>query len=204
MGQGGNIHIYADLGNTTIGNNNTLNATGGNITITSSGPLATGSGNAFNAFNETDGGGSVTIGSSGSSVTIGNTNTVNAVGGNIVVYADGTKGKGTITTGSSDDFSAFGKNLAGMTVAGAGKLTFTGNNNVTLGPNNNFYAENSLSIISINGDVSTGEGDTFHTCNGDIICTAQLGNCNFGDDNTCNAVNGEIDVTCITSKRPVT
>ena len=194
MGQGGNVHVYANLGNTTIGNSNTFNATGGDLTITSSGPLMTGSGNAFNSFNETSGGGNVTIGSSGNGVTIGDTNAVNAVGGNVsdVRTALGT---GTITTGNMDDFSAFAKNPGGTVVAGAGNLTFTGNNNITLGPNNNFYADDALSITSAHGTVSSGSGDTFQTCTGNIkICDPH--NCVIiGADNTYNAKGGDIVIT---------
>ena len=195
MGQGGNVHIYANLGSTTVGNNNTFNATGGNLTITSSGPLTTGSGNAFNSFNETSGGGNVTIGSSGNGVTIGDKNVVNAVGGNISVYADGTLGTGTITTGNMDDFSAFAKNLGGTLVAGAGNLSFAGNNNVTLGPNNNFYADYTLSITSTYGTVSTGSGDTFQTCSGDITLCDPINSVIIGADNTYNANGGDIVVT---------
>ncbi len=188
-GQGGNIHVYADLGNTTIGTNNTFNATGGNLTVTSSGPLATGSGNSFNSFNEASGGGNVTIASSGSTVTIGDSNAVNAVGGNVDV-----NGNGGVNTGNLDSFSAFAANPAGTVVPGAGNLTLAGVGNVALGTNSNFYADNTLLVNSTGGNVSTGSGNNFHTCAGNISVFA-LGSATISDTNTFNAKGGDNVVT---------
>ena len=101
MGQGGNINVSALLGSVTLGNTNTFNATGGNLTVTSLGLLKTGSGDTFNSFNQTSGGGNVTFVSLINNVAFGNTNAVNAVGGNFDVTGLG------VSFGTGGTYSAW-------------------------------------------------------------------------------------------------
>ncbi len=201
---GGSVTLVSPHGGVSLGNDNAINAVGGNVQISAGGNLTTGSSSTVNAFaNQVNGGsvgGDISLASTAGDISLSADNSFNAAGGDLKLTAK----SGGISTGSAVELNAFNSISGNISTGGAVNLCAGGE--VALGDDNKLAAVGGdLTISSSASNVTTGAGDSLKSCGiiiesektteaagGNVTISAPAGGIALGDNNSLDAHGGDI------------
>lgn len=178
---GGNVTLSAPTGTLNLGDQNSINAVGGNAVLSANNNIETGASTQLNAFDQHNVGGNVAASSATGKLMLGAQNSVNAVGGNISLQAP----LGEVQTGSATVIESTTVNGKG------GSLSIQGLSD-SIGNANSLFADKDINLTASGSGIKTGIGTSLQTAHGSINVDANNGSVSIGNQNRVSAAGGDI------------